>query len=831
MLNPLARADKLSHKDTKQSAQTLPLLPLRGVVVFPRTTLPLEVGRDKSVVALEEAMSCGKLIVLAAQKVAKVNEPSPDDIYTVGTVSEIKQLVRLPDGTIRVVVEGVERAVILDYVHSDPSYVVRVEPMPTVEVHDPEMEALARNALREFEQYVKLSKKIPVEILLAVAGSNQPGKLADDIAAHMPLKIEDKQEILSCFDARTRLERLSVILRRELEILELERKIQLRVRKQMEKTQKEYYLREQMRAIKKELGDHDDFSSEAEEFRQKIEEANLPQDVLEKATRELDKLESMPPMAAESVVVRNYLDWLLAIPWGVMTEDMLDIERAEEILDEDHWGLEKVKERILEFLAVRQLSDELRGPILCLVGPPGVGKTSLGKSVARALDRNFVRFSLGGVRDEAEIRGHRRTYVGAMPGKIIQLLRQSGSMNPVILLDEIDKMSADFRGDPSSALLEVLDPEQNCEFGDHYMEVTVDLSNVLFITTANNLYSIPRPLQDRMEIIRLPGYTEEDKLQIARHFLVSKQLAENGLSEENVVIEEDAVREIVRCYTRESGVRNLERQIGSICRKIAREVVAGKDGPFVVNRADLQGYLGIPRYRYGVADLESKVGVAVGVAWTETGGDTLDIEVSAMSGSGKLILTGKLGDVMRESAQAGYTYVRSRARELGIPEDFYEKMDVHIHVPEGATPKDGPSAGITMATALASALSGTAVRNEVAMTGEITLRGRVLPVGGIKEKALAAHRAGIRTMIIPDENNKDLEELPDNVADDMTFIQVSHMDEVLAIALLPSEVDEVESIDASSSQESETADENGEVVNGLPLPGTVPNRPQPPAVC
>ena len=744
MLNPLARADKLSHKDTKQSAQTLPLLPLRGVVVFPRTTLPLEVGRDKSVVALEEAMSCGKLIVLAAQKVAKVNEPSPDDIYTVGTVSEIKQLVRLPDGTIRVVVEGVERAVILDYVHSDPSYVVRVEPMPTVEVHDPEMEALARNALREFEQYVKLSKKIPVEILLAVAGSNQPGKLADDIAAHMPLKIEDKQEILSCFDARTRLERLSVILRRELEILELERKIQLRVRKQMEKTQKEYYLREQMRAIKKELGDHDDFSSEAEEFRQKIEEANLPQDVLEKATRELDKLESMPPMAAESVVVRNYLDWLLAIPWGVMTEDMLDIERAEEILDEDHWGLEKVKERILEFLAVRQLSDELRGPILCLVGPPGVGKTSLGKSVARALDRNFVRFSLGGVRDEAEIRGHRRTYVGAMPGKIIQLLRQSGSMNPVILLDEIDKMSADFRGDPSSALLEVLDPEQNCEFGDHYMEVTVDLSNVLFITTANNLYSIPRPLQDRMEIIRLPGYTEEDKLQIARHFLVSKQLAENGLSEENVVIEEDAVREIVRCYTRESGVRNLERQIGSICRKIAREVVAGKDGPFVVNRADLQGYLGIPRYRYGVADLESKVGVAVGVAWTETGGDTLDIEVSAMSGSGKLILTGKLGDVMRESAQAGYTYVRSRARELGIPEDFYEKMDVHIHVPEGATPKDGPSAGITMATALASALSGTAVRNEVAMTGEITLRGRVLPVGGIKEKALAAHRAGIR---------------------------------------------------------------------------------------
>ncbi|MDD2200965.1 MAG: endopeptidase La [Firmicutes bacterium] len=827
----MARADKLSHKDTKTSAQTLPLLPLRGVVVFPHTTLPLEVGRDKSVVALEEAMSCGKLIVLAAQKVAKVNEPSPDDIYTVGTVSAIKQLVRLPDGTIRVVVEGVERAVILEYVHSDPCYVVKVEPMPTVEVHDPELEALARNALREFEQFVKLSKKIPVEILLAIAGSNQPGKLADDIAANMPLKIEDKQEILSCFDARTRLERLSVILRRELEILELERKIHMRVRKQMEKTQEEYYLREQMRAIKKELGDRDDFSSEAEEFKQKIEEANLPQDVLDKAVRELDKLESMPPMAAESVVVRNYLDWLLAIPWGVMTEDRLDIERAEEILDEDHWGLEKVKERILEFLAVRQLSDELRGPILCLVGPPGVGKTSLGKSVARALNRNFVRFSLGGVRDEAEIRGHRRTYVGAMPGKVVQLLRQAGSMNPVILLDEIDKMSADFRGDPSSALLEVLDPEQNCEFGDHYMEVTIDLSNVMFITTANNLYSIPRPLQDRMEIIRLPGYTEEDKLQIARHFLVSKQLAENGLLEENVVVEGDAVREIIRCYTRESGVRNLERQIGSIFRKIAREVVGGSKGPFVVNQADLQEYLGVPQYRYGVADLDSKVGVAVGVAWTETGGDTLDIEVSAMSGSGKLILTGKLGDVMRESAQAGYTYVRSRALELGISEDFYEKMDVHIHVPEGATPKDGPSAGITMATALASALSGTPVRNDLAMTGEITLRGRVLPVGGIKEKALAAHRAGIRTMIIPDENNKDLEELPENVACDMTFVEVSHMDEVLAMALLPSEADEEERLDACSSQQSESADESGGVVKGLPLPGTVPNRPQPPALC
>ncbi len=830
MLNPLARADKLSHKDRENVAQSLPLLPLRGVVVFPNTTLPLEVGREKSVAALEEAMSCGKLIVLAAQKVAKVNEPSPDDIYTVGTVSAIKQLVKLPDGTIRVVAEGVERAVIHEYVQSDPCYMVQVELMPTVEVCDREIEALARNALREFEQFVKLSKKMPVEIMLAIGGTDEPGRLADDIAAHMPLSVEDKQELLSCFSVRTRLERLAVILRRELEILELERKIHLRVRKQMEKTQKEYYLREQMRAIQKELGDRDDPSSEAAELRQKIEEANFPPEVLEKAVRELDRLESMPPMAAESVVVRNYLDWLLAVPWGVMTEDRLDIERAEAILDEDHWGLDKVKDRILEFLAVRQLSDELRGPILCLVGPPGVGKTSLGKSVARALNRNFVRFSLGGVRDEAEIRGHRRTYVGAMPGKIVQLLKQAGSMNPVILLDEIDKMSADFRGDPSSALLEVLDPEQNSEFGDHYMEVTVDLSNVLFITTANNLYSIPRPLQDRMEIITLPGYTEEDKVQIATHFLIRKQLSENGLSEENVVIQEDAVREIIRCYTRESGVRSLERQIGAICRKIAREVVAGAEGPFVVGRADLQEYLGVPQYHYGVADLDSKVGVAVGVAWTETGGDTLDIEVSAMKGSGKLILTGKLGDVMRESAQAGYTYVRSRARELGIPEDFYEKMDVHIHVPEGAIPKDGPSAGITMATALASALSGVPVRNDVAMTGEITLRGRVLPVGGLKEKTLAAHRAGIRTMIIPDENKKDLEELPENVAGDMTFIEVSHMDEVLAIALLSAKDDEKSSFGADYAV-GEAGDEQGGTMRDVPLPHVVPNTPQPPAVC
>ncbi|HOL52613.1 MAG TPA: endopeptidase La, partial [Bacillota bacterium] len=751
-------------------------------------------------------------------------------IYQIGTVAEVKQLLKLPGGTIRVLVEGISRARIRRFLAHEPFFQVEVDQYSEVFEKNSEIEALMRSLVYQFEQYVKLSKRIPPETVVTVVNLEDPGRLADIIASHLALRIEDKQNILEAVNIVQRLEKLCALVARELEIVELERKINIRVRKQMEKTQKEYYLREQMRAIQKKLGDRDDPSSEAAELRQKIEEANFPPEVLEKAVRELDRLESMPPMAAESVVVRNYLDWLLAVPWGVMTEDRLDIERAEAILDEDHWGLDKVKDRILEFLAVRQLSDELRGPILCLVGPPGVGKTSLGKSVARALNRNFVRFSLGGVRDEAEIRGHRRTYVGAMPGKIVQLIKQAGSMNPVILLDEIDKMSADFRGDPSSALLEVLDPEQNSEFGDHYMEVTVDLSNVLFITTANNLYSIPRPLQDRMEIITLPGYTEEDKVQIATHFLIRKQLSENGLSEENVVIQEDAVREIIRCYTRESGVRSLERQIGAICRKIAREVVAGAEGPFVVGRADLQEYLGVPQYHYGVADLDSKVGVAVGVAWTETGGDTLDIEVSAMKGSGKLILTGKLGDVMRESAQAGYTYVRSRARELGIPEDFYEKMDVHIHVPEGAIPKDGPSAGITMATALASALSGVPVRNDVAMTGEITLRGRVLPVGGLKEKTLAAHRAGIRTMIIPDDNKKDLEELPENVAGDMTFIEVSHMDEVLAIALLSAKDDEKSSFGADYAV-GEAGDEQGGTMRDVPLPHVVPNTPQPPAVC
>ena len=783
MQKSVARAENALSRGKAGLKRVLSLLPLRGLLVFPNMTVPLEVGRDKSIAALDEAMSGDRLIILAAQRAARVSDPSPDDIYEMGTVSEIKQLVRLPDGTVRVVVEGKERARILDFIDADPCYMVKVQLEPTDGQYGPELEALARNALHEFEQYAKLSKRLPPEIIATLADLDEPGRLADEIAAHLPMRVEDKQALLEALDTRDRLERLSVVLRSELEILELERKINARVRRQMEKTQKEYYLREQMRAIQKELGDRDDKSSEINELREKIEKCDFPPDVRDKAQRELDKLEHMPPMSAETVVVRNYLDWLLGIPWGVFTDDRLDIKQAEQVLDEDHWGLEKVKERILEFLAVRQLSDELRGPILCLVGPPGVGKTSLGKSIARALGRKFVRFSLGGMRDEAEIRGHRRTYVGAMPGKIVQLMKQAGTMNPVILLDEVDKMSSDFRGDPSSALLEVLDPEQNREFGDHYMEVTVDLSNVLFITTANNLYAIPRPLQDRMEIISIPGYTEEDKLHIAHKFLVPKQIRENGLGDEQVQMDEDVVREIIRSYTRESGVRSLERQIGAVCRKLAREVVAGASGPFAVKRPDLHKHLGIAQFRYDVIEQDDKVGVATGVAWTEMGGDTLFIEVSAMRGSGKLILTGKLGEVMRESAQAGYTYVRSRARDLGIPDDFYEKMDVHIHVPEGAIPKDGPSAGITIATALASALSGISIRHDVAMTGEITLRGRVLPVGGLKEKVLAAHRAGITTVIIPADNRRDVEEIPENARADITLVEVSHMDEVLAVAL------------------------------------------------
>jgi len=743
----------------------------------------LDVGRERSVNALEQAMVEDNQILLVAQKEARIDEPTVDDIYTMGTIAQVKQLLKLPGGTIRVLVEGLSRAYIRNVIETEPYFKVEAEEVEEDVAKTIEIEALMRSVIYQFEQYIKLSKKIPPETLVTVSALEEPGRMADLIASHLTLKIQQKQEILEATSPRQRLEKLSEILTHEMEILEIERKINLRVRKQMERTQKEYYLREQMKAIQKELGERDDRMAEADEFREQIKEANLPEEVEEKALKEVERLEKMPPAAAEAVVIRNYLDWILALPWNVQTEDRLDLNRAQEILDEDHYGLEKVKERIIEFLAVRQLAEKLKGPILCLVGPPGVGKTSLARSVARALERKFVRLSLGGVRDEAEIRGHRRTYVGAMPGRIIQAMRQAKSKNPVFLLDEIDKMSMDFRGDPSAALLEVLDPEQNNSFSDHYLEIPFDLSHVMFITTANNIYNIPQPLLDRMETIHISGYTEEEKVKIGERYLLPKQIKENGLEPKHVSVSEKTIRKIIRQYTREAGVRNLERQLATICRKVASDVVRNNKQHSAITSRNLHKYLGVPRYRYGVAEKEDEVGVATGLAWTEVGGDTLIIEVTLMKGKGKLLLTGKLGEVMRESAQAGLSYIRSRAQELKIEEEFHEIYDIHIHIPEGAIPKDGPSAGITMATALISALTKRPYKSTVAMTGEITLRGRVLPVGGLKEKILAAHRAGIKTVIIPADNKKDLAEIPLNVRRRLEFITVEHMDEVLKHAL------------------------------------------------
>ncbi|HHX75132.1 MAG TPA: endopeptidase La [Firmicutes bacterium] len=763
----------------------IPLLPLRGILVFPNVVLHLDVGRERSVNALEQAMVEDNKILLVAQKEARVDEPTPDDIYTMGTIAQVKQLLKLPGGTIRVLVEGLSRAWIRTFLSHDPYFKVEAEEVAEVTAKNVEIEALMRSVIYQFEQYIKLSKKIPPETLVTVSSLEEPGRMADLIASHLTLKIQQKQEILEATSPRDRLDKLSEILTHEMEILEIERKINLRVRKQMERTQKEYYLREQMKAIQKELGEKDERLAEADEYREKIAEAKLPEEVEEKALKEVDRLEKMPPAAAEGVVIRNYLDWILALPWSYQTQDRLDLNMAEQILDEDHYGLKKVKERIIEYLAVRQLAKKLKGPILCLVGPPGVGKTSLARSVARALERNFVRISLGGVRDEAEIRGHRRTYVGALPGRIIQGMRQAKSQNPVFLLDEIDKMSTDFRGDPSAALLEVLDPEQNHAFSDHYLEIPFDLSHVMFITTANTMYNIPQPLLDRMETIYLPGYTEEEKLQIAKRHLLPKQIRENGLKPENLTISEKTIRKIIRQYTREAGVRNLERQLASICRKVARDVVRDKKQKSSVTVQNVDKYLGVPRYRFGVAGKADEIGVATGLAWTEVGGDTLLIEVTLMKGKSKLLLTGKLGEVMQESAQAGLSYIRSRAKELQLPEDFHEKYDIHIHIPEGSIPKDGPSAGITMATALISALTRRPYKRTVAMTGEITLRGRVLPIGGLKEKVLAAHRAGIKTVILPADNKKDLSEIPENVRKRLEFIPVEHMDEVLLHALAP----------------------------------------------
>ena len=768
----------------RKEKEQLPLLPLRGLLVFPNMVLHLDVGRERSVKSLEEAMVGDNRILLMAQKDAKVDEPAEGDLFSVGTVALIKQMIKLPGGTIRVLVEGLTRAAVLRYLQNDPFFKVEAELIPEETARTAEVEALRRSLLYQFEQYLKASRKIPPETLATVSEIEEPGRLADIIASHLTLKIGQKQELLEAAAAKKRLEKLSEILSREIEIVEIERRINLRVRKQMEKTQKEYYLREQMKAIQKELGEKDERTAEADEYREKISRAELPEEVAEKALEEADRLEKMPPAAAEGIVIRTYLDWLLELPWSKMTADRLDLDGAAAILDEDHYGLQKVKERIIEYLAVRQLAEKLKGPILCLIGPPGVGKTSLARSIARALERNFVRISLGGVRDEAEIRGHRRTYVGALPGRIVQGMRQAKSNNPVFLMDEVDKMSTDFRGDPSSALLEVLDPEQNHAFSDHYIELPFDLSQVMFITTANAPHNIPQPLLDRMETIHLPGYTEEDKVEIARRHLIPKQIEEHGLAPTNLAFSEGAVREIIRLYTREAGVRNLERSVAAICRKVAREVVKDRAVQVSLSRRSLQKYLGIPRFRYGMGEKEDEVGVATGLAWTEAGGDLLSIEVTLLKGKGKMTLTGKLGEVMQESARAALSYIRSRAESLGLDEDFYEKTDIHIHVPEGAIPKDGPSAGIAIATALASALSGAPVWREVALTGEITLRGRVLPVGGIKEKMLAAHRAGLKFMLMPVENRKDLSDIPANVRRRVEVKLVEHMDEVLDFALL-----------------------------------------------
>ncbi len=762
----------------------VPLLPLRGLLVFPTMVLHLDVGREKSVQALEKAMVEDHTILLTSQKDVSIDEPKVDDMYEMGTLARVKQLLKLPNGTFRVLVEGVARAKIVATVSEEPCFIVKVEKFVDRAAKDLEDEALKRTMLEYFEQYINLSKKLSPDIYTSITDIDEPGRMADIIASHLPLKLEEKQDILETVDIKDRVHKIIQILHNEKEVLQLEKKISMRVKQSMERTQKEYYLREQMKAIQKELGEKEGKTGEVETLKEKIEAAGMPNHVKETALKELERYEKIPATSAESAVIRNYLDWLLALPWTKQTEDIHDIKRAEAILHQEHYGLEKVKERVLEYLSVQQLTKSLKGPILCLAGPPGVGKTSLARSIAKSLNRHFVRISLGGVRDESEIRGHRRTYVGAMPGRIIQGMKKAGTINPVFLLDEIDKMSSDFRGDPSAALLEVLDPEQNHTFSDHYIEEPYDLSKVMFIATANNLATIPQPLLDRMEIITIPGYTEVEKLHIAKQHLLPKQMKEHGLKKSNLQMRDDAILHVIRYYTREAGVRELERQLAAICRKSARLIVSEERKRVIVTTNNLEEFLGKRKYRYGQAELQDQVGVATGLAYTPFGGDTLSIEVSLSPGKGKLVLTGKLGDVMKESAQAAFSYIRSRAQELGIDSDFHEKYDIHIHVPEGAVPKDGPSAGITIATALISALTGRPVSRFVGMTGEITLRGRVLPIGGLKEKTLSAHRAGLKKVILPKENEKDLEDIPEIVKKDLQFVLVSHLDEVLQHALV-----------------------------------------------
>ena len=797
--------DKKDDRESTGSPSRVPLLPLRDIIVFPHMVVPLFVGRQRSIKALEEATQKQSLIFLSSQKDAKTNDPTEEDIYKIGTLGAVVQMLKLPDGTVKVLIEGKRRAKVARFIANPDFFLVDVEDAPEVIERNTEVEALVREVHTTFENYVKLKKKIPPEMVMSVSSIDEPGRLADTIVAHLGIKLEDRQNLLETINAAERLEKVLGHMRAEIEILEVERRIRSRVKKQMERSQKEYYLNEQMRAIQKELGEKDEFKNEIQEIEEKLKQKKLSAEAKDKVEKELKKLKMMSPMSAEATVVRNYIDWIISLPWNDFTDDKLDINEAERVLEDDHYGLEKVKERILEYLAVQSLVGKIKGPILCLVGPPGVGKTSLGRSIARATGRKFVRVSLGGVRDEAEIRGHRRTYIGALPGKIVQSMKKAGSSNPVFLMDEIDKMSTDFRGDPSSALLEVLDPEQNTSFNDHYLDLDYDLSKVMFITTANTLDRIPRPLQDRMEIIRIAGYTELEKLSIAKKYLLDKQKEANGLTADNLVFTDNAILGVVRHYTKEAGVRSLEREIAAICRKVAVEVVRrDRNAHIQVGSKSLHKYLGPVKFRYGKAETEVKIGVTTGLAWTELGGELLATEVTIMPGKGQLIITGKLGDVMQESAQAAMSYVRSRATELGLAKDFYQKLDVHIHVPEGAIPKDGPSAGITMATSLVSALMKLPVHNDLAMTGEITLRGTVLPIGGLKEKVLAAHRAGIKKVLIPAENEKDIEEIPATVLKTVELELVSHMDQVLKKALV---LDDPESLFRREPLENQAKDE------------------------
>ena len=759
-----------------------PVLPLRDIVVFPHMIVPLFVGRDKSVKALEDVMQDDKQILLVAQKNAGQDDPGVEDIYEMGTIGTVLQLLKLPDGTVKVLVEGSQRAKIVRYTENDDFFQAEAELLDDVIEDGKDLEALSRSVVTQFEQYIKLNKKIPPEVLVSLNQIEDPGKLSDTIASHLALKISEKQELLEFVSASDRLERAYSFMESEIGVLQVEKRIRNRVKRQMEKTQREYYLNEQLKAIQKELGETEDGRDEAGEFEERIEKTKLPKEAKEKATQELKKLKSMSPMSAEATVVRNYLDWMLSIPWGTRSRVKKDIKAAEKILNTDHYGLEKVKERILEYLAVQIRVRKIKGPILCLVGPPGVGKTSLGKSMAKATGRNFVRMSLGGVRDEAEIRGHRRTYIGSMPGKVIQGMKKAKTSNPLFLLDEIDKLGADWRGDPTSALLEVLDPEQNNTFADHYLEVDYDLSDVMFVTTANTL-RMPQPLLDRMEIIRLSGYTEDEKVEIAKRHLISKQVKAHGLKKGEWSISDEALRDLVRLYTREAGVRNLERELANLARKAVKELASKSRTSVRVTRRNLEKFAGVPRYRFGEMESEDLVGVTTGLAWTEVGGELLSIEALLMPGKGNIARTGKLGDVMQESVSAARSYVRSRMEVFGISPKFFDKRDIHVHVPEGATPKDGPSAGVAMCTSIVSALTGIPVRRDIAMTGEITLRGRVLPIGGLKEKLLAAHRGGITTVLIPKDNEKDLVEIPDNVMKGLTVIPVGTVDEVLSEAL------------------------------------------------